>query len=303
MPAHHVTSTLDPDISLYVEDSGHGVPILFIHEFAGDHRSWEAQVRFFSDRYRCITYSARGYPPSSVPARPEAYSQQHAVRDAIDVLDALSIDRVHLVGLSMGGFCALHVGLTAPERVLSLAVAGVGYGAEADKREDWKQECNELARAFEASGSAWVAARYAMGPARVQLKKKDPIAHRRFIQMMSEHPSNGSALTLRGVQKERPSLFEMSDEFSSMELPFVVMVGDDDKAAVDASVMLKHVVPGAGLVVFPRSGHTLNLEEPRLFNIVLETFLNRVTNGTWTPKSEPVETDSVMGVVADSTSD
>jgi pimeloyl-ACP methyl ester carboxylesterase len=57
----------DDGIKLYYEETGAGLPIVFVHEFAGDHRSWEPQVRHFSRRYRCITYNARGYPPSDVP--------------------------------------------------------------------------------------------------------------------------------------------------------------------------------------------------------------------------------------------
>src|SRR5207248_4176373 len=113
-------------VSLYYEETGSGTPLLFSHEFAGDHRSWAPQVRELGRRYRCITYSARGYPPSDVPDAPEAYSQERAVADAVAVLDHLGIERAHVVGLSMGGFCALHLGLSRPERALSLVVAGCG---------------------------------------------------------------------------------------------------------------------------------------------------------------------------------
>ena len=116
---------------LYYEETGQGAPIIFVHEFAGDHRSWEPQVRWFARRYRCITYNARGYPPSDVPGA-EHYSQARARDDIRDVLDALQIDRAHVVGLSMGGFATLHFGFAYPQRALSLVVAGCGYGAEPD---------------------------------------------------------------------------------------------------------------------------------------------------------------------------
>ena len=79
----------DDGVRLYAESTGSGTPMLFIHEFADDHRSWEPQVQYFSSALECITYSARGYPPSDVPADPAAYSQQRAVDDAVSVLDAL----------------------------------------------------------------------------------------------------------------------------------------------------------------------------------------------------------------------
>ena len=124
------TITTDDDVQLYYEEAGSGDPLLFVHEFGGDHRSWEPQIRFFSRRYRCITYGARGYPPSEVPEDVTRYSQQRAVIDAINVLDALDISGAHIVGLSMGGFTALHIGLDYPQRARSLVVAGCGYGAE-----------------------------------------------------------------------------------------------------------------------------------------------------------------------------
>src|SRR2546428_11107914 len=104
----HVTT--NDGTRLYVEEQGDGTPLLFIHEFAGDHRSWARQVSHFRSRHRCVTYAARGYPPSDVPGDPEAYSQQRAVEDALAVLDGLGIEQAHVVGLSMGGFCALHLG-------------------------------------------------------------------------------------------------------------------------------------------------------------------------------------------------
>src|SRR5450432_463493 len=96
---------------LYFEETGSGTPIVFVHEFAGDYRSWEPQVRHFSRRYRCITYNARGYPPSDVPADVERYSQASARDDILCVLDGLGINRAHVVGLSMGGFATLHFGM------------------------------------------------------------------------------------------------------------------------------------------------------------------------------------------------
>src|SRR6266851_10068598 len=104
----------DDGVTLHAEETGQGEPLLFIHEFAGDHRSWEPQVRFFSAAYRCVTYAARGYPPSDVPTDPGAYSQGRAGSDAIAVLDGLAIPKAHLVGLSMGGFTVLHLVLSPP---------------------------------------------------------------------------------------------------------------------------------------------------------------------------------------------
>jgi len=266
---------------LHAESTGEGAAVLFIHEFAGDHRSWEPQVRSLARRYRCIVYGARGYPPSDVLYDPDAYSQEHAVTDALAVLDGLSIDRAHLVGLSMGGFCALHLALRYPERVLSVAIGGVGYGALAERREAFREECEVIARAFEEEGSEPVAERYAVGPARVQFQNKDPRGHAEFARMLAEHSNVGAALTMRGFQKERPSLYDFVAELSALDVPALIMVGDEDEGAIEPSLMLKRTIPRSGLSVFPRSGHTLNLEEPELFNRTLRDFLTAVGDAAW----------------------
>src|SRR3546814_8607631 len=101
-------ATMDDGVKLYYESTGSGFPILFIHEFAGDYRSWEPQVRHFSRSYRCVTYSARGYPPSDVPTKLSMYNQARVVKDARILLDHLGIEKAHIVGLSMGGRSEEH---------------------------------------------------------------------------------------------------------------------------------------------------------------------------------------------------
>jgi pimeloyl-ACP methyl ester carboxylesterase len=218
------------------------------------------------------------------------------VEDALDVMDAVGIDRVHLVGLSMGGFCALHVALQAPDRVASVSIAGVGYGSAADAREPFRKECEAIAVAFETEGADIVAKRYAVGPARVQFQNKDPVGHAEFQDRLGEHSSLGSALTMRGFQKERPSLFDFAEKLSTMTVPLLILVGDEDEGANDTSVSLKRMVPSAGLVVLPKSGHTLNLEETMLFNDALDRFLCSVMTDSWGTRDPRSQSSSTTGM-------
>src|SRR6185312_7916600 len=137
-PMPHLTT--DDGVRLYYEEVGAGYPIVFVHEFAGDYRSYETQLRFFARRYRCIAYNARGYPPSDVPEDFVRYSQARARDDIRAVLDALAIEKAHIVGISMGGFAVLHFGFAYPERASALVVAGCGYGAQPDKRQQFHEE-------------------------------------------------------------------------------------------------------------------------------------------------------------------
>ena len=208
--------TADDGVKIYYEDVGQGLPIIFVHEFAGDFRSYEPQVRYFGRRYRCVAYNARGYPPSDVPDSEQAYSQDRARDDVRAVLDGLRIDQAHIVGISMGGFATLHFGMAYPSRARSLVVAGCGYGTEPGKRAQFQAEVEAAAARFESLGMAAAADSYALGAARVQLQNKDPRGWAEFRRMLAEHSARGSALTLRGVQKGRPSLFELVEQMKQI---------------------------------------------------------------------------------------
>ncbi len=211
--------TTDDGIKLYYEETGKGIPIVFIHEFAGDYRSYEQQVRHFSKYYRCITFNARGYPPSDVPTDGERYSQDRARDDIRSVLDGLKIDKAHIVGLSMGGFAALHFGFTYPERCRSIVVAGCGYGAAPGERAKFADEAEASAKRFEELTMKKAAEGYALGPTRVQHQNKDPRGWREFADQLAEHSTEGAALTMRGVQKRRPSLFDLVDKMKTITVP------------------------------------------------------------------------------------
>jgi pimeloyl-ACP methyl ester carboxylesterase len=288
--------TTDDGVRLHVEEAGTGMPVLFIHEFAGDHRSWEPQMRALAHRYRCVTYGARGYPPSEVPLDPERYSQARAVDDAIAVLDGLGIEKAHVVGISMGGFCALHVGLRYPERAESLVVAACGYGAQPEKQEGFKRECTIIADAFEQEGAAEVAKRYAIGPARVQFQNKDPRGWAEFAAQLAEHSSEGAALTMRGVQRSRPSLYELTDELRALTVPTLIVTGDEDEGCLEPDLMLKRTIPTAGLAIVPKTGHTVNLEEPERFNRLLFDFFADVERGAWGARDPRSLTTSTTGM-------
>ena len=167
-------ATTDDHVTLYYEETGAGTPVIFVHEFAGDLRSWEPQMRHFGQRRRAIAYNARGYPPSAVPEDPAQYSQDRAADDIAAVLDHLGIGQAHVVGLSMGGFATLHFGFRHPGRALSLVVAGCGYGAEPAQAGRFKAEAATIAETLKRDGMAAFAARYAYGPTRVQFENKDP---------------------------------------------------------------------------------------------------------------------------------
>ena len=268
---------------LYYEEAGSGSPMIFVHEYAGDYRTWEMQMRFFSRAHRCITYSQRGYPPSDVPKDGARYSQDIARDDVLAVMDALKVDKAHVVGHSMGAYTALHVGIHAPARCISVVAAGCGWGSSPDakRREDMKALAAETGKMFAAEGIASAAAKYADAPMRQAQKNKDPRGYAEFARMLAEHSAEGHAQTMFNLQLKRPTLWEMETDLKKFSVPLLIIVGDEDEPCIDGSVYLKRTAPTAGLLMIPRTGHNVPTEEPAAFNAALADLFAAAEAGRW----------------------
>jgi pimeloyl-ACP methyl ester carboxylesterase len=268
-------------VRLYVEQTGTGEPIVFVHELHADHREWEAQVRWFSRCYRCVTFNARGYPPSDVPDDTNFYGFPLVVHDIAAVMKALAISQAHVVGSSMGAYAALHFGLMYPEMARSLVVAAVGSGSAAAGRAAFIAEAEASARAYLEQGAAAVAEVAGRGPTRLQLLRKNPRGFEEFLSHLREHSAEGKARTLLGYQARRPPLQDYESEFSRLRIPVLLMLGDQDEPCLETTLWLKKTLPNAGLWMCPDTGHAINLEEPAAFNRTVEDFLSAVHHGRW----------------------
>jgi pimeloyl-ACP methyl ester carboxylesterase len=268
---------------LYYEEAGTGTPIVFVHEYAADYRTWEPQMRRFSRSHRCITYSQRGYLPSDVPTEPEKYSQDMFRDDVVAVMDALKIEKAHVVGHSMGASTALHVGIKYPERCISVVAAGCGYGSSTDPDvvEQNRQASREVGKMFADEPIEVTAPRYANGATRQTHKYKDPRGFAEFTKMLGEHSALGHSLTMINLQAKRPTLHEMEAELKKFSVPLLIVVGDEDDWCVDASLYLRRTAPTSGLLVIPRSGHTITSEEPDKFNAALAELFAESEAGRW----------------------
>lgn len=273
--------TTDDGVRLWFEEAGSGTPVVFVHEFAGDSRSWEPQVRHFSRTHRCITYNARGYPPSDVPESFEAYSQERAREDLRCVLDHLKIERAHVVGNSMGGFATLHFGMAYSARAISLTICGCGYGAHPTQREEFQAKSRDLAKDMLEKGMAYLSQTYGHGPTRLAWKRKDERGFAEFIRQFAEHSALGSANTMLGYQGRRPSLYDLTAQIAKISAPALIVNGDEDDPCLEPGLMLRRAIPNAGHVVLPRTGHAMNLEEPQLFNAIVGDFFARAEAGRW----------------------
>jgi len=271
-------------VQLYYEEAGKGFPIVFVHEFAGDIRSWEPQLRYFSRRYRCIAFNARGYPPSDVPQSVSQYSQAIAADDIAGVMRSLGLKKAHIIGCSMGGYATLHFGIRYASLARSLTVIGAGYGSDPDKRAQFLRDTETMARRFDDLGTPEAISIYQIGPARVQYQNKDPRGFHEFCEEFADHSALGSANTLRGVQAHRPTIYSMAKGLARMKVPTHILSGDEDNQCLDPGIFIKRVCPAARLTVVAATGHAVNVEEPDLFNRLTDEFLSLVDSGRWRPR-------------------
>jgi pimeloyl-ACP methyl ester carboxylesterase len=276
-------------VSLYYEEAGTGTPVVFVHEFAGDYRTWEPQMRQFSRSHRCVTYSQRGYPPSDVPRDPSSYGQDIARSDVIALMDALGIERAHVVGHSMGAYTSLHVGIRHPQRCISVTAAGCGWGSLPDPaaRAAMRGQAAETAKMFAEKSMAEAAAIYSDTPTRQPQKYKDPRGYAEFARMLAEHSSQGHALTMTMLQAKRPTLWDMEADLKKFSVPLLIICGDEDETCLDGSVFLKRTAPTAALYVVPRSGHTITSEEPAAVNAALAELFAAAEIGRWLAHRPP----------------
>jgi pimeloyl-ACP methyl ester carboxylesterase len=276
-------------VSLYYEEAGIGTPVIFVHEFAGEYRTWEPQMRHFARSYRCVTYSQRGYLPSHVPDDAARYGQDFARSDVVALMDALGIKKAHVVGHSMGAYTALHVGLRHAERCISVTAAGCGWGSLPDPaaRAAMRAQAAANAKTFTEHSMAEAAVIYGDGPTRHAHKHKDPRGYAEFVRMLSEQSALGHALTMTMLQSKRPTLWDMEADLKKFSVPLLIIVGDEDETCLDGSVFLKRTAPTAGLLVIPRSGHTITTEEPAAVNAALAELFAAAEAGRWLAHKPP----------------
>lgn len=275
-------------VKLHYLDEGEGPALFFLHEFGGDARTWAQQVTAFSQQAntprRCIVLSARGYLPSDVPADPAAYSWENNRDDAIGLMDHLGLQQVDLIGLSMGAYIALMITLHVPDRIRSTVCASVGAGAHPPFRAAFIDDALASAKCIRATG-VMPAREMALAPNRIQLRSKNEAAWHEFLDHLAEHDPVGAANTLAEVQAKRPGLHDFASQLETLEVPVLILAGDEDEPCLDVSLWLKRQMPYSALKLYPRSGHLINLEDPDQFHRDIVQFHDTIADGRWEKRS------------------
>lgn len=252
-------------VQLYCETQGSGTPIIFVHELAGSCRSFDLQVKEWRQHWQCVTFNARGYPPSEIPPNVDSYSQDMAASDIGAVLDGLKLASAHLVGVSMGSASTLQFALANPSRVRSITLTSIGSGSDLGPGE-FAASMEVLAELTLKSGMRALAEHYGGAPTRYRLREKNPSEYHHFIEQIAAGSPLGITNTMRGVQERRPPLYVHKDRVAALDLPALIVLGEEDEPCVKPSHFLSETLPGARLEVVAKTGHAVNLEEPALYN-------------------------------------
>jgi pimeloyl-ACP methyl ester carboxylesterase len=261
--------------SLYYESQGSGPAIIFVHELAGTCHSFDLQVAALKGSYRCITFNARGYPPSDVPSAVDSYSQDIAASDIGAVLDAAGEKDAHVMGVSMGSAAALQFTIAHPGRVRSAILCSIGSGSDA-KPDEYVANMEAMAARVEKNGMDQIRQNFTASPARQKLKEKSPAEYQKFLADLERFSVQGLTNTMRGVQKRRPPLYTHKDQIAALRVPALVVLGGIDQGCEKPSHFLAETLPGARLEILPNTGHGVNIEEPDRVNRMVAEFVGAV---------------------------
>ena len=261
--------------SLYYESHGSGPAIIFVHELAGTCHSFDRQVAALKGKYRCITFNARGYPPSDVPSAAAFYSQDIAASDIGAVLDAAGEKDAHVLGVSMGSAAALQFTIAHPNRVRSAILCSIGSGSDA-KPDEYVANMEAMAARVEKNGMEQIRQNFTSSPARQKLKEKSPAEYQKFLDDLERFSVQGLTNTMRGVQKRRPPLYAHKDQIAALRVPALVVLGGIDQGCEKPSHFLAETLPGARLEILPNTGHGVNIEEPDRVNRMVAEFVGAV---------------------------
>lgn len=252
---------------LYYEVTAQGEPLLFIHAGVADSRMWDEQLPAFTRLYRIIRFDQRGFGRSSFPAGPFA-----SYKDPALLLDALGIEKVHVIGSSFGGKVALDFALAYPAKVTSLTLVAPsvdGHKASPEvqqfgEEEEALLEQGDLAGATELNLRMWVD-----GPRRSP-QQVDPVVRQRVREMQYHAFTVPIPETTEDIPLVPPAITRLAE----LHMPTLLIVGDHDLPdKIDLTRQLAAEIPQSRLAIIPGVAHMVNMEKPEEFNSLVLDFL------------------------------
>jgi pimeloyl-ACP methyl ester carboxylesterase len=245
-------------------EAGVGPAVLFLHGLGGTRTAWEPQLEALSDRFRCIAWDMPGYGESAPLDSLDFASIASAI---VSLLNLLDLERAHVVGLSFGGQQAMHLALTAPDRIgrLVLADTSAQFGVDGTDPIEWKRD-----RLGPLDGGATPAD---IAPRVITAIAAPGFAGReldRTLAAFARIPTAG----LRAAVECLPT-HDVSDRLPEIASPTLVIVGElDEETPVGYAEQIASAIPGARLAIIPGVGHLSPAEAPEQFNALVAEFLS-----------------------------
>jgi 3-oxoadipate enol-lactonase len=255
------------DIHINCELSGNenGPAVMMSHSLGSSSIMWEPQLEALEARYRLLRFDTRGHGRSDAPGG--AYTLEQLAGDALALLDALEVDKVHFVGLSMGGMIAQRLALSDPDRLISLALCDTAAMIPDEAQPVWQERIDAARRHGMAAGVDETLQRWFTG---AFLSKSPPAVEKIRTQFLNT-PAEGFIGCSEAIRR-----LNVIDQLSSIQLPVLIMVGEDDPGTpVSAAEQMHARIPSSELVIIPSAAHLSNIEQADVFNEALVSFLDR----------------------------
>ena len=254
------------DVAYRFDGPENGHVILIANSLMSDFSMWDWNVPALADRYRVLRYDKRGHGRSQTTPAP--YSIPQLADDAVALLDALKIDKVHFIGLSMGGMIGQQLGARYPERVYSLSLCDTA--SEMPPRSLWEERF-EIARKEGISGlvdgtiKRWFTAPF------IERAPQDIAKVRQMISGTEVEGYIGCASAVRDMAQTTMLL--------KIKAPTLILTGRQDPACtVDQAIVLNRMIDGSKMIILEEAAHLSNIEQPEAFNRTVREFIDTVDN-------------------------
>ena len=260
------SATIDGTSINYSDSGGDGRPVVLLHAFPLNSGQWEQQIDALSAKYRFIAPDLKGFGGSDAPEDESSYSMDDYADSVAGLLDKLGLDKVTLVGLSMGGYISFAFLRRHRRRVGALVLADTRAEADPPEGKEKRSKQQEMVRSEGTSGL--IEALTGALISEVTLSGKPDVVDN--LRKLMDNPPAGFVGAL-GAMKNRP---DSTGDLGSIDVPTLVVVGEKDGVTPqEASEALQRGIPTAKLVVIPGVGHLSNLEAPEEFTRILDDFL------------------------------
>jgi 3-oxoadipate enol-lactonase len=237
--------------------------VMLSHSLGSSLLMWNPQMKALEPHFQILRYDIRGHGKSEAP--PGAYTLELLGEDAVALLDALEIEKVYWVGLSMGGMIGQSVALNYPKRLRSLALCDTAAAIAPEAQPLWQERIDAVREKgvesqVELTMERWFTPSFLkLNPYMLEVIRKEFLAT----------PSRGYLGCSDAIRK-----LNYLDRLSEIRIPTLIMVGEDDPGTpVSASEAMYQRIPNSKLVIIKSARHLSNIEQPEVFNANLEKFL------------------------------